>query len=270
LASRDLDQLFSMSVFEAALVIQNFRLRFPQVADADLVQTIRASRADFYTYDYEAGLELERCLSLRAGAIAPAEFFTRAIEYLIERFDPLWVRLAPGGRDHVMKAMSVNGVQCLRAAGLTAADMRAAMWWDWLINSVRASRDAQLVAQGREGERRSLEMERDRLRKEGLEREPIWVALDDNSLGYDILSYIVLDGEVRNRLIEVKTTASRMPRFIISRNEWRAAEQYADSLVFHVWLVPTWELRVISTQDVSQHIAINRGNGEWLDLEIIL
>src|SRR3546814_6477526 len=47
-----------------------------------------------------------------------------AIEAIIAERSPIWARLAPAGRNHVLQAIGVNGVQCLRSAGLLGSDAR--------------------------------------------------------------------------------------------------------------------------------------------------
>ena len=196
------------------------------------------------------------------------EFFTAAIDSIILERRPLWARLAPAGRNHVMQAIGVNGVQCLRAAGLLSTTERATAWWDALANVNRSEKDARLLEQGRKGERLSLAYETARLRHEGILRQPIWVAVDDNTIGYDILSYSLTDGHETSKLIEVKTTYAQPPRMILSRNEWKTAEQFGESFEFHLWELTTQTLSILSVCSVRPHIPYDNGEGLWLNVEI--
>lgn len=263
----DEDRILAMSAFEAAYLIRSFREKNPELSAADLVATARAVRADFYPHDYDAGLDLERQISLDSAA--PLEsFFTAAIEAVIASRSPVWARLAPAGRSHVLQSMGVNGVQCLRAAGLLGTGQRATEWWDALASKNRSERDARLLAQGREGERLSLAHEAARLQREGISREPVWVAIDDNTVGYDILSYAVHDDREINRLIEVKTTQANPPRMILSRNEWKIASQYGSAFEFHLWNLTTESLTIFTVEQVSAHIPTDNGQGKWESVEI--
>lgn len=261
------DRILAMSAFEAAYLIRCFREKNPELSTADLVATARAVRADFYPHDYDAGLDLERQISLEfAGPIE--SFFTAAIEAIITSCSPVWARLAPAGRNHVLQAIGVNGTQCLRAAGLLDTGAGAIDWWDALAAANRSERDAMLLAQGRVGERLSLAYEADRLQREGISREPIWVAIDDNTVGYDILSYALHDvGEI-NRLIEVKTTQATPPRMILSRNEWIIAAQYGSAFEFHLWNLTTQSLTIFTVEQVREHIPTDNGLGKWESVEI--
>lgn len=262
----DEERVLSMSAFEAAYLIRSFREKNPHLSTPDLVETIRAVRTDFYSHDYEAGIALEAEISVAA---APLEsFFTAAIEVVIASHQPIWERLAPAGRNHVLQAVGVNGAQCLRAAGLLDTSLRATNWWDALATAHRGERDARLLAQGREGERLSLDYEKARLHGEGIVREPVWVAIDDNMVGYDILSYTRHDGTEISRLIEVKTTQANPPRMILSRNEWETAQRFGNVFQFHLWTLPAGDLTILSIEDIRPHIPEDNGKGEWKTVEI--
>lgn len=262
----DEERVLSMSALEAAYLIRSFREKNPQLGTSELVETIRAVRADFYSHDYDAGIFLEAEIGAPS---TPLEFFfTAAIDAVISTHQPLWARLAPAGRSHVLQAVGVNGAQCLRAAGLLDMNPRATGWWDALAMAHRGERDARLLAQGREGERLSLDYERARLQREGIAREPVWVAIEDNMVGYDVLSYALHDGAEVSCLIEVKTTQSSPPRMILSRNEWETAQQFGSAFQFHLWILPAGDLTILSVEDVRAHIPTDNGQGKWESVEI--
>jgi hypothetical protein len=261
------DRILAMSAFEAAYLIRTFRQKNPELSIPDLVATVRSIRADFYPHDYDAGEHIEQ--RIPPEIVEPLDsFFTAAIEAIIADRSPIWARLAPAGRNHVLQAMGVNGVQCLRSAGLLGSDARATNWWDALASANRGERDARLLAQGREGERLSLGYENDRLQREGISRAPVWVEIDDNTVGYDILSYAWHDeGEV-NRLIEVKTTQADPPRMILSRNEWKTAEQYGAAFQVHLWNLNSKTLTIYTVDQIRSHIPRDNGAGQWESVEI--
>ena len=262
------DRILAMSAFEAAYLIRTFREQNPELSIPDLIATVRSVRADFFPHDYDAGLDIERLIPPEVST--PLEvFFTAAIEAIIATRSPIWSRLAPAGRSHVLQAIGVNGVQCLRAAGLLGHDARATDWWDALAAAYRGERDARLLAQGRKGERLSLEYEYERLSRAGIARPPVWVAIDDNTVGYDILSYAWHDGGEINRLIEVKTTQADCPRMFLSRNEWKTAEQYGAAFEFHLWNLNSETLTIYTVEDIRAHIPTDNGFGEWVNVEII-
>lgn len=263
----DEDRILAMSAFEAAYLIRTFREKNPELSTPDLIATVRAVRADFYPHDYDAGANIEGRIPARL--ITPLEaFFKAAIEVIVAERSPIWARLAPAGRNHVLQAIGVNGVQCLRSAGLLGSDARATDWWDALATVNRGERDARLLAQGREGERLSLAYESARLQQEGISRAPEWVAIDDNTVGYDILSYTWHEGSQVNRLIEVKTTQAHPPRMILSRNEWRTAERYGGAFEFHLWNLNGEALTIYTVEQLKVHIPTDNGAGKWESVEI--
>jgi len=266
-----LDRLFSMSVFEAASTLRAFRRRNPALADPELVQMLRSVRATLHSMDYDAGLALERALPNDLPD-EPEQFFRACVDHLVASRTPFWTRLAPGGRDQVMRAVEPNAAQCLRAAGLTEAPPSYAtrLWWDKLATQIRADRDAALLAQGREAELWSFEREQKRLVSQGIKKEPVWAAIEDNSLGYDILSYDRGRDRITNKLIEVKSTSASPPRLILTRNEWETASAYGSALEFHLWQVDTRELFVIAPDEMRRNVPDDRGTGRWLQVEVVV
>lgn len=263
----DENRILAMSAFEAAYIIRTFRTKHPALDASDLIAAVRAVRADFYPHDYDAGAYIEGRISPQI--TTPLEFFfTAAIDFIIVEYSPIWARLAPAGRNHVIQAIGVNGVQCLRSAGLLGSDVRATNWWDALAMLNRGERNARLLEQGREGERLSLAYERSRLQREGISRLPEWVAIDDNTVGYDILSYAWNEGSQVNRLIEVKTTQEHLSRMFLSRNEWEVAEQYGEVFEFHLWNLSNKALTIYTVADIRGHIPIDNGAGKWESVEI--
>jgi hypothetical protein len=267
----DDERLLSMSTFEAAYTLRRFRRLNPTYLDEQLVECIRSIRADFYPNDYEAGIAVERIVDSELDATDDTQYFKAAIEGLISRYRPLWIRLAPGGREHVLRAVSTNGAQCFRNAGLLDAPPSKATsdWWDELAARVRNERDARLMEQGREAERLSFEFECNRLQSMGILKEPRWVAIEDNEAGFDILSYDEGRPEPVNRLIEVKSSTQFPPRMIITRGEWDAAVKYNDAYVFHLWSLPNKTFVERRVADIAPHIPIDQGVGIWAKVEIV-
>lgn len=258
----DEDRILAMSAFEAAYIIRVFRGRNPSLSSPELIATLRSIRADFYPHDYDAGMFLEELIPPEVNSQAE-QFFVSAVNAIIGLKNPVWARLAPAGRNHVLQAVGVNGVQCLRAAGLLSADSHATDWWDALASENRSGRDASLLAQGRLGERMSLAYECSRLEREGIARSPVWIAIEDNTVGYDILSFTRHESREINRLIEVKTTRSNSLRMFLSRNEWETAERFGAAFEFHLWNLDAGTLNIFSVEEIREHIPRDNGSGRW-------
>ena len=56
---------------------------------------------------------------------------------------------------------------------------------------------------------------------------------------------------------------------ILTRNEWKTAERYGDALEFHLWTIPDKQLFIIDVETVKRNIPENRGDGDWLEVEIV-
>ena len=103
------------------------------------------------------------------------------------------------------------------------------------------------------------------MEKEGIEKDPEWVGLDNNFAGYDVLSYELGEFGLVNKMIEVKSTIASPLRFYLSKNEWVTAEKARDSYFFHVWdmskMPPALYVRTVA--DIEPHIPTNNEEGEW-------
>jgi len=270
MADLDPDRLLTMSAFEAAYSLRRFRRDNPDYEDYQLIESIRAVRADFYPNDFEAGLALEAIIASDIDPSSDIAYFRAAIDALVDAFSPLWIRLAPGGREHVLQAVSVNGAQCFRNAGLLETPPSAAVsnWWDVLAGRVRGDIDARRLQQGRDAEKRSFEYEERRLQHLGIDRRPRWTAIEDNDAGYDILSYNPGLPEPTNRLIEVKSSAREPPTIFLTRMEWNKALESERAYVFHIWAPSAQMPMEMTVEDLRRHVPADNGNGVWQDVKI--
>ena len=97
--------------------------------------------------------------------------------------------------------------------------------------------DAQNKAKKQLGERGEyvvMQYETEKVKEYGIKRKPIQKSIDDDTLGYDIISY---DPEEAAIYIEVKATnlSHRNFHFYFTRNELAAAKKYRES--YHVYIV---------------------------------
>ncbi len=147
-------------------------------------------------------------------------------------------------------------------------------WWYDLNHRMRGLLNFDNVMQGRTAEEKTLELERSTLRKLGITDNPVWKSLDDNTLGYDILSYRPSGGEFpTNLLIEVKSSSRNPPVAIISREECDKAKKSKDRYIFHVWHVINGKpdtLFVWSYDMIAEHIPTDCGKGTWTSVAIPL
>lgn len=102
------------------------------------------------------------------------------------------------------------------------------------VDYIRAQRNRTAI--GKAGEKAAFEYEKQRLTSLGyddLAQRVEWVAdTQGDGLGYDILSFDIIDGAIVERFIEVKTTTGAITKpFDVSINEVEFSEENANSFV---------------------------------------
>lgn len=190
-----------------------------------------------------------------------------AILDYIDIVRPAWLQAAGSGRSRVLLFAGSAIAQVFDEAGLASGtDGATVAFWDALAARARGLKDDRLTAIGRIGERASIDFEQNRTG-----HKPMWVALESNADGYDVLS--ILDRtDPRPMSIEVKaTTRSNGGHFHLTQNEWRRAQE-TDHHVFHLWRVEdesaVYPPVVVTTAAMSEHVPANLGEGEWQSVVI--
>jgi hypothetical protein len=263
-------ELLTVASIGAAREIRIARGDHPELSDAELIRLLASVDSRLESMPLAPAFELESTLEpgfdFGNFAVAARTLLRRSIQTQ----PPVWLSAAVGGRTHVIELLTPNEVQLFSAAGLLQSppDVACLEWWDDLARLYRASADERIMEQARTAERLSLEHEVTRLRSLGIERNPEWVAIDDNSRGYDILSWDVYEGEIASRFVEVKSSARAPMRFYVSRNEWLTAKDLGRGYVIHLWDAKTWSLTEIANDQLAPHIPGDRGLGKWQDAEI--
>jgi hypothetical protein len=134
-------------------------------------------------------------------------------------------------------------------------------WWDRLATVIYSTRQSNNVAVGRIGERCSFLFEEYRT-----QHEPKWLSLEDNGLGYDLLS-LQSEDEGENLCIEVKTCSSDPQVLFISKYEWKVAStKPSGEYMFHIWDITDIskpKLYTASASDLRPHIPEDIGVGAW-------
>lgn len=186
---------------------------------------------------------------------------------------PAWAKLMTLGRGRFIKSLKRpeyrDIISVFREARLldnppSDADI---LWWDLLQQRVRQDFSAEANARSRESEKLTLEYERVKLASLGIEMEPLWTAIEDNTAGYDVTSYRFHGPTLRNLLIEVKSTIASPLRFVVSHGEWDKADVVGDAYLFYVWDMtkspPILHIRTV--EQVRPHIPQDGANGRWKD-----
>lgn len=215
-----------------------------------------------------AGLDYAEALAILE-AVGPAkESASASYQTLIEneaKLRPAWLSALPRGRWALRNTLTADAGECFRRAGVfdyqPAVEVVALL--DRLANLARAQANLPLIESGRHAERLSFEHELARCA--GMLGAPVveWVALDDNSAGFDILSSRLVDGRPVPKLVEVKSCRGQPLRLIITRNEWDTACRHAEAYVVHFWDLNAERLHELSWADLQPHMPIDQGDARW-------
>ena len=206
-----LENSLSMAAFLAFIEIRSFLTDHPALTAVGAIESLTRIRERASGLDFRRGLALHQELGSSLGGTPSENGLRTFIFEWVRVANPGWLQLAPYGRERLRRALSSNEVQCFREAGLfdESPDRETIEWWDLVAARMRGMYDAERMKRARRAEWLSLEHERRRVEDLGIADEPKWVSLEDNSLGYDILSFdLDRDGHTINRLVEVKSRLS--------------------------------------------------------------
>ena len=196
----------------------------------------------------------------------PAAALREMVIQLVADVRPSWTRLAMRGRAAVLEYAPPEVVQCLVESGLAhSVDFATVGWWDRLSVADRSETDQDRLDEGRHGERLSYEYE---CLRTGF--EPRWVALENSTTGYDLLS-VVSGTDSAPLVIEVKTTtrAWSAGKLWLTRNEWSILSR-SDHAKLHLWGIAgeCLQFGAVEVNSLSAQIPVNQGAGEWEVLSI--
>jgi hypothetical protein len=220
--------------------------------------------------DFEGGREILDALG--PSVESTHKSYQLLIEMEVKRTVPAWLAILPRGRLAFRDVLAVDVHECFRRAGAFAErpTQDAIEFLDRLANAARAQANLSLVESGRMAERKSFDLEVTRCAAIAGAPPVEWVALDDNSAGFDIRSSRFVDGRVRPKLIEVKSCRSDPLQMIVTRNEWQTACRNRDSFVVHLWDLATNQLHELSWEYLQLHLPVDQGNGRWDTATLIL
>lgn len=265
------ERVFALPCFEGLRLLKKYQLRYPDMHQSELIRLIESVEADAHALDMDAAVYLSTLVDDDC-SLDGHIFYQTCIKGVLLKQQPIWAKLMRQGRARFIKRLDVNDQDVFAAAGLMEypAPIHVVEWWDAVSGYARIISDQAKMEQGRGAEILTLEYERQRLKKIGIDLEPEWPGFDDNFAGYDVLSYDYGPSGITNRLIEVKSTTLSPMRFIVTRNEWNKAEKAGEAFVFHVWDMketpPILHTRTVA--EVAAHIPIDNGKGSWKNAEI--
>ena len=266
-ANYNFSRLFTPSAFEAMRIIRIFKSQHPTLLRNELLALIRTIVPD--SHDYEAGGYLDEIVEAEFELHEDRGLYRACIEALVSR-QAVWIKLIGLGRKKFIQKLERDEERCFEFAGLlTDPPEKPVMeWWDDIAGRLRQIGEREKMRRARAAEQLSLEYEKARLRRLGIDRSPQWIAFDDNTVGYDILSYDRGQFQPVNRLIEVKSTIASPLRFFLSRNEWETAAKFGDRYFFHIWDLRGPQLYERTVKDITLKIPFDNESGRWTHAEI--
>ena len=269
------DAFFRISVIDGALSLCRHRQEYRELSVEDAVRQLQNGPAYLAGYDYRRAVELGHQVGWDAFHTHGARQIQlqETLKHLVMRLKPFWSQVSHLGRKRVLQVLSGDQRQCLEFAGLLATPPSdgVVIWWDEISAFFRAEEEQRNIEIGREGERRTMAHETQRLEDQGILTYPIWIALEDNRAGYDVLSFQqTRGGNVDDLRIEVKTASYSPTHFILTRPEWDTALQQPELHLFHIWNLETKELLKLSVTDMAPHIPSDSGKGIWREVRVTL
>jgi len=263
------ERIFSMPAFEGLRVLRLYMEKQPKLSIQDLVQLIEKIEPDAYSLDLHAAVRLVTLIDTSTPNDG-VTFYRGCISAVLLQHQPVWLRVLIQGRSRFLQKLGRDEYSLFRQADLLddEPDEIVVTWWDRVTGLVRLEGDK--LKQERRAERLSLESEKRRLVELGISLKPVWMGLEDNTAGYDILSYDPGVSAPINKLIEVKSTIASPLRFILTRGEWDKAKSVGAAYCFHIWDLQRDPpiLYVKSFDNVEPHIPADSDKGKWKTVEI--
>ncbi len=265
------ERLFAMPALEGLRSLRVHLLSHPGMAVEEAVTVINAGGLDVQGLDLEASQALLALVPDQLPNDGP-HFYRGCIRVVLLAYQPIWTRVMLQGRIRFYAALERDEQSLFRQTGILdePPDDEFVEWWDELSGELRLIGDLDRMLRARTAERLSLAHEAERLKKEGIEETPKWIGLDDNTKGYDVLSYDRVGNAISNKLIEVKSTIASPLRFRLTRNEWEQAERSGAAYIFHIWdmqkMPPALHIRTVD--QVKPHVPTDGEKGKWKDAEI--
>ena len=265
--------VFRISVIDGALHICERMVRYADVPLDRIVRQLQSGPSDVAGYDYRAAVRLGLDVGWDAFCIEGSRQhrLRETLRELLQRIRPFWAQASFRGRRHVIDSLSIDQIQCFEVAGLLAspASDDVVAWWDGIGRFFRGLYEQSKAEIGRAGERLTLQYERRRLIAEQIDRRPIWVSVDDEGRGFDVLSYRRRDDESIGEVqIEVKASRYSPVEMYLTRPEWDYAQRHPETYIFHVWRLDKEQLREITVLEMGTSVPTDEGSGEWQSLRV--
>lgn len=271
----EFERLFTISAFEGLRLMRSALANVPGMRMEDCPAAIIAHAPEAAGYDLVAAMHLHGVVTGDARHETVAFYRECIISVLLLKM-PAFAKLMTRGRGRFIGSIQGDEYRDIQSVFREARVLddpptdEDVAWWDTIQGRVRLNTDQEFLARARVAEKLTLEYEAAELAKLGIDRSPVWMAIEDNFVGYDVLSYRNTGEGVQNLLIEVKSTVASPLRFIVTRNEWNNADKVGEAYLFYVWNLDRSpaELFIRTVAQVRPHIPEDNEKGKWKTAEI--
>lgn len=252
-------EMSAMSAFLKAREIMRDREldSFSSASEIALNSSTESSR-----HDYIAASKIDELINEDIDTSVWEKALRKILKTAILSGDYPWKGSFKYGRKYVLESLSINERQVFRSAGLVSNEFNEEIvsWWDQMQIALGV---AQPDFEFRKWEQRTFDREIALLTKLDCPNVPRWVAIDDNMVGFDILSFRENDEKWEEVFIEVKSSSTGLKRFFLSDREAEKLESSPDRYILYFWDTTTTTDYVFTGAELIHHLPKNQGRGAW-------
>jgi hypothetical protein len=266
-----MDSLFRVSAIGSFLTVYEMQAKHPEWTFDEVRRALLAMSYGGQSIDWDGVVRLTAIVDDPLPNSRSAAF-RLCLSKLVEAVRPEWITVIFSGRHVAARVLDPDVVQCFEIAEFFEEfpSHEAVEWLDSLSIIAHGMRNADNMAKGRQAERLSLDYERAQLTSADIDKQVEWVALNENGAGYDIRSWINLDGQILPKLVEVKGYSGAKMSFYVTRNEWDTAVASHCPYVFQIWSLSNQTLVELTVTALREHIPSDSGKGRWQTIKIEL
>lgn len=182
--------------------------------------------------------------------------------------NPAWIRKVTLGRDFVFNSINelnnqVESSEIIHTFEVCKlkdnTDMDTIIWWKRLAENYR-NNDSN-IEKGIDGEFLTLRYEKDKLNEFNISKDPLLKSIDNETLGYDIVSYRKSSNIEFEIYIETKFSNNN--KFYLTKNEWNAAKKYMKKYFIYFWSEGIDIPRIVAFEELKEFILDDKKNSTW-------
>ena len=182
--------------------------------------------------------------------------------------NPTWITKVNLGRQFVLNEINdldnqVESNEILHTLDVCKLknnnDVDTVLWWKRLSEYYR-NNDTN-IEKGIDGEFLTLKYEINKLYNLNIDKTPLLMSIDNETLGYDILSFRKSSNDIYEIYIEAKFSNNN--KFFLTKNEWNAANKYLDNYFIYFWNNNFDKPKIISFEKLKQYILEDKEDSTW-------